>query len=710
MSISSAVLRKSKTKDLTHSLQQFGERVFGKRQIEESLPKKEAANWLAAMEGKEKIEKEYLDSFAGALKEWALRAGATHFAHWFQPLTGSSAEKHDAFLGLGADGIVEKFSGKDLLQGEPDASSFPSGGLRCTSEARGYTLWDPSTPPFLWSGADGLTLCIPSLFFSWKGDALDYKIPLLRSDQKIEEAALRLLKLAKMEANSVFSTLGPEQEYFAIDRNLYLLRLDLKLVGRTVYGAKSPKGQELEDHYFSTLNERTLAFMRDVEEESFLLGIPLKTRHNEVAPSQHEAVVLFERTPLASDHNLLLMELMRKMAERHGLACLFHEKPFAGINGSGKHCNWSLATDSGLNLLDPREDSFVFLTLLAAILRAVHEHSLLLRCSIASASNDWRLGGSEAPPTILSVYLGEGLEKCVEEIIHGNLGGKEIRRMIDLGLRHLPAHLLDASDRNRTSFFAFTGNKFEFRAVGASHHAAWPVSIINAIVADSLHLILDEIEDAMSKEEGGDLLARALPVLRKHFKAAQPVLFSGNNYAAEWAEEAARRHLPNVKKSFHSYSVLRDPKTERLFHGILSPRELESRFEILAERYAKEVAIECSLMIELFRTAILPAAIRWQKESAKALREIRELKIGSEHQEKHLKELVFKIERAIEAVGELEKIKGQIADLGWEAAGAAYCDLALPRMEAARVAVDALEGWVDDALWPLPKYSEILFR
>ncbi len=709
MSIPSAVLRKTTAKEDDRS-PKFGARVFSKRLIEERLPKREAANWLAAMDGREQIEKEYLDVFAKALKEWALQAGATHYAHWFQPLTGCSAEKHDAFLGYKAGEITETFSGRDLMQGEPDASSFPNGGLRCTAEARGYTLWDPSTPPFLWSGADGLTLCIPSLFFSWNGDSLDYKIPLLRSDQKIEAAVMRLLKLAGIEAKSVFSTLGPEQEYFTIEKDLYDLRLDLKLAGRTVYGAKPPKGQELEDHYFSSLNERTLAFMREVEEEAFLLGIPLKTRHNEVAPSQHEAAVLFERASLASDHNVLLMELMRKVAERHSLACLFHEKPFAGINGSGKHCNWSLATEGGINLLDPKEDSFAFLTLLAAILRAVHEHSLLLRSSIASASNDWRLGGSEAPPTILSVYLGEALEACVEEMIHEKPGSKEAHRRVDLGLKHLPSHVVDASDRNRTSFFAFAGNKFEFRAVGAAQHTAWPVSIINAIVADSLQLILDEIEDEAAKQPGIDLLLTALPVLRKHFQAAQPVLFSGNNYAAEWAEEAERRNLPNVKKSYHSYSVLRQLKTERLFNGVLSKQELEGRFEILAERYAKEMAIECSLMIELFRTQILPAAIRWQKEMAKSLKELRDLQMGSKRQQEQLLELVFKIDRAIETVGELEKIKKQITDLGWEAAAAAYCDLALPRMEEARAAVDALEGCVDDALWPMPKYSGMLFK
>ena len=718
MSIRSELFKEAGAKHSASSLQHenvkksrlFGAHVFGRQQIEQSLPKKQAANWLAAMDGKEKVEKENLNLFAEALKEWALRFGATHYTHWFQPMTGRGAEKHDSFLAVSANRIVEHFSGKELLQGEPDASSFPNGGLRSTSQARGYTVWDPSTPAFLWKEADGLTLCIPSLFFSWKGEALDYKIGLLRSDQKIEDAAQRLLKLSGIEAKEVFSTLGPEQEYFVIDKSLYNARADLVLSGRTVYGAKPAKGQELEDHYFSSLDERTLAFMRDYEEEALFLGIPLKTRHNEVAPCQHEAAPLFEKASLAADHNLLLMELMRQTAARHDLACLFHEKPFASLNGSGKHCNWSLATDTGLNLLDPKEDSFAFLVLLTAVLRAVHEHSLLLRCSIASASNDWRLGGSEAPPTILSVYLGQALEGCVEKIIQERPLAKDVLCALDLGLRHIVCHDPDLADRNRTSFFAFTGNKFEFRAVGASQHPAWPISVINAIVADSLHLILDEIEDACGKSSPqADLLTTSLPVLRKHLLAAQPVLFSGNNYAKEWEEEAERRKLPNVKKSYHSYAVLRDPKTQRVFQEIYSKEELESRFEILVERYAKEMAIECNLMIDLFRTSLLPASVRWQKEWARSIDLLQTLGIDAETQKDSLREFSRTLAKALDAIDALEKLKGSIADLGWEAAARTYCELVLVRMEEARALVDQLEGWVDQTLWPLPKYNEILF-
>lgn len=481
--------------------QSFGSRVFGRQQIEQSLSKKQAANWLAAIDGKERIDREHLDIFAEVLKEWAIRHGATHFTHWFQPLTGFSAEKHDSFLTCKGNSYIEELRGKELLQGEPDASSFPSGGLRSTESARGYTVWDPRTPPFLFEAAGELTLSIPSLFFSWKGEALDAKIPLLRSEEKLQKAVLRLLNLADIPAAFAFPTLGPEQEYFAIDRKRFCSRPDLLLAGRTVYGAKPAKGQELEDHYFSSITDRSIAFMRDFEEAAHLLGIPLKTRHNEVAPAQHEVAPLFERASIAVDHNLMLMQLMRQRALRHDLACLFHEKPFAGINGSGKHCNWSIATDTGLNLLSPQEDSFVFIVLLTAIIRAVHEHAPLLRASIGSAGNDWRLGGSEAPPTILSIYLGEELERLIDKIAHGKQV-EEMRKEIDLGLSYILLHKRDTSDRNRTSFFAFTGNKFEFRAVGAAQNISWPITILNALVADSLESLLDEIEECIGPGEG----------------------------------------------------------------------------------------------------------------------------------------------------------------------------------------------------------------
>ncbi len=689
----------------------FGGRVFGRLQIEQCLPKKAAANWLAAMDGEAAIDSQYLDVFAEALKNWALRHKATHYTHYFQPLRAGSAEKHDSFLTWKGShgGAIDQLSGSELFQGETDASSFPSGGLRSTWAARGYTVWNPATPPFLWEDADGLTLCIPALFLSWKGHSLDYKIPLLRSEEKISAAAQRLLKIAGAPARRVFSTLGPEQEYFAIDRGFYNLRPDLMLAGRTVYGARPSKGQEMEDHYFASVDPRILAFMRDFEEAALLLGIPVKTRHNEVAPAQHEMTPLFEAAGVASDHNLLLMELMSQKAKRHDLACLFHEKPFAKVNGSGKHCNWSLATDSGRNLLEPKDNHFVFLVLLAAVLRAVHEHSALLRASIGSATNDHRLGGSEAPPTILSVYLGEELERVVEKIIHHHETDPAARRSIDLGLSLIPPIPSASSDRNRTAFFAFTGNKLEFRAVGSSQHVAWPMTVVHCIVADSLHLILDEIEDAIKGHPKQDRLTAAWPVLQKHFKAAENVLYSGNNYSSEWKEEAARRGLPNIPKSFHAFSILRDPKTERVFHGVLSPDELGCRIEVLYEQYAKQMNIECNLMIELFRTQILPAAIQYQSQWAKSIARIADLKIMNDPQRKHLEILSEEINGAIKAVDELEQIKKQAQGLGWEALAKVFCELVEPRMEKARLAVDLLEGSVDDALWPLPKYRELLF-
>jgi glutamine synthetase len=534
-----------------------------------------------------------------------------------------------------------------------------------------------------------MTLCIPSVFFSWKGEALDHKIPFLRSDEKLNKAALKLCKITGTSAGRVFSTLGAEQEYFIIDRRLFLQRPDLLLVGRTVFGAKPAKGQELEDHYFGSIKDRVLAFMREFEEAALQIGIPLKTRHNEVAPAQHEVAPLFERAALASDHNVLLMELMKGYALKHDLACLFHEKPFKGINGAGKHNNWSMATNTGLNLLDPKENSLLFLTLLTATLRAVHEHSALLRASIASAGNDHRLGGAEAPPTILSVYLGEALEKIVEEIINGKKEALTLKS-IDLGLLALPRHDADPSDRNRTSFFAFTGNKFEFRAVGASAHCALPVTVINAIVADSLELILDEISSCIGDEKlsAEDTFEKALPVLQKHLKEAQKVVFSGNNYSALWEKEAEARGLPNIRKSFDAFSQFIQKKSVAVFESILSEMELHSRYEVLIEQYVKTMQIESELMIELFQTYVLPAAQKDMK--ARGIDEPL-------------------IKEAIQAEQELKKILFQMEGMGFEAKGKVFCELVTPKMEELRKVVDELERVVDHALWPLPKYRELLF-
>lgn len=511
----------------------FGSHVFTRKIMQQMLPREIYKNIINAMEGSEKIRPEYADTIAVAMKEWATALGATHYSHWFQPLTGASAEKHDSFIDWKtSDEVIEKFSGKQLLQGEPDASSFPSGGLRSTYEARGYTGWDPTSSVFVWQGGDGLTLCIPSIFFSWTGDVLDTKIPLLRSDKKINDALLRVLKLTGIPAQFVFSTLGCEQEYFVIDRGLRNLRPDIVLTGRTVFGAASPKGQELQDHYFGSVKDRILSYMQDFETAALRLGIPVKTRHNEVAPAQHEVAPVFEKSSAAVDHNILLMELMRQIAAKHQLSCLIHEKPFQGLNGSGKHCNWSLSTDTGINLLDPTEtpgQSLHFLILLTAILNAVHKHSALLRASIGSAANDFRLGGHEAPPAIISVYLGGEIEKILQNIEQkGSHSDVTAKNLYDLGLMVIPDLTKDNTDRNRTSPFAFTGNKFEFRAVGSSANTAFPMTVLNAVVAESVNLMMDEIEAKLDLKKSKPSLQKlgeaVIPVIRKYLKSSRSTL------------------------------------------------------------------------------------------------------------------------------------------------------------------------------------------
>jgi glutamine synthetase len=688
----------------------FKERVFDAGVQELYLPKKIVQHLEECRAGKTRFDTSYADAIAEGLKNWALKNGANAYTHWFQPLTHLTAEKHDSFLAWGPeDRAVDRFRGKELLFGEPDASSFPSGGLRATHEARGYTAWDPASLPFIWESAEGLILCIPSVFYSWKGDALDHKIPLLRSDQKIQAAAMRLLALCKIKAGAVFSTLGAEQEYFLIERSLYALRPDLVLAGRTVFGANPPKGQELEDHYFGALKDRVMAFMLDFEEAALKLGIPVKTRHNEVAPAQYETAPLFEKASIAADHNLALMEVMRQSAAKHDLACLFHEKPFAGINGSGKHNNWSLATDTGVNLLDPKESSLLFVTLLTSILRAVHEHAGLVRASIATAGNDHRLGVSEAPPSIFSVSLGEVLQKIIQEIIQEKPSSLHTAQKIDIGLEHFPAHDPDSSDRNRTSFFAFTGNKFEFRAVGASASCALPISILNAIVADSLELILDEIEGAL-KDRKECTLEIALPVLRKHLIAASPAFFEGNAYSSEWHGEAEKRGLLNIRRSFHSYDQFLKPKSIRVLDGVMSEKEIACRFKVFVEQYAKTMSIESNLMIEIFQTQILPAVQQDLHRRFAMLQAGASVGIPSSSQKKLAEKVSATLDEAMVIADEIALLKQQVSDLGWEAKAKVFCELIAPKMEEMRKKVDALEGLVEDDLWPLPKYREMLFQ
>ncbi len=689
----------------------FKARVFDAAVQEQLLPKKIALHLDAVRCGAECFNTEYADEIADCLQDWASQNGATHYMHWFQPLRNGYAEKHDSFLHWhqGFESC-EKLTGKQLLLGESDASSLPSGGLRVTHQARGYTAWDPASFPFLWDSEAGLTLCIPSLFYSWKGSALDHKIPLLRSNQKVNESVLRLLALCKHSGGHVFATLGAEQEYFLVERNLFSLRPDLQLCGRTLFGALPSKGQELEDHYFSPVSDRALGFMREFEEAALRIGVPIKTRHNEVAPSQHEVAPLFEPVGLAVDHNLLLMEVMKRTAAKMGLACLFHEKPFAGINGSGKHNNWSLCTDEGVNLLEPKEGSLLFLTLLTAILRGVHEHAGLLRASIGSAGNDHRLGASEAPPSILSVFLGETLEKLIMDIVYEKPKSAVTARRIDLDLAHVSSHEADPSDRNRTSFFAFTGNKFELRAVGASQNCALPMTILNAIVADSLQLVLDEVDDVVKDRKDlseSELLELALPVLRKHLAGAMPVLFSGDGYSDDWCEQARVRGLPNIARSFHAFGELRTKKSIRVLEEVFSEEELSSRYDILVEEYAKTLNIEANVMIELFQTQIRPA-VEKDLERRIALLDAGQ-SIGLKMSQGLVQTICSLIEGASEICDEVKKLQDQSSEMGWEAKGRIFCELIAPKMDELRYNVDELEMVVDDELWPIPKYREILY-
>lgn len=704
---------------IARSSHQFGINVFNRITMQKMLSREIYQNIINAMEGKEKIKESFADQIAAAMKEWALTHGATHFSHWFQPLTGASAEKHDAFIEWNSpDQIIEQFTGKQLLQGEPDASSFPSGGLRSTYEARGYTGWDPTSPVFIWKGGQGITLCVPSVFFSWTGDVLDSKIPLHRSEKKLNREVLRLLELTGIKASRIYTTIGLEQEYFVIDRTLRNLRPDLLLAGRTVFGAPSSKGQELQDHYFGSVKERILCFMQDFENAAFKLGIPVKARHNEVAPAQHEVTPVAERAGLAIDHNIQLMELMRKVAVNHNLAVLLHEKPFVTVNGSGKHCNWSIATDTGINLLDPTdtpENNFHFLILLAAIIQAVHRHSVLLRASIGSAGNDYRLGGHEAPPAIISVYLGEAIETILNDIeAHGIHQRTSKKGKYDLGILELPDLTKDYTDRNRTSPFAFTGNKFEYRALGSSANASMAVTVLNVIVAESLNEIISEIEQNLKgvfPKNQEELIPRAVPVIQKALECSKNVRFVGDNYSQSWMEEAARRGLPNHKKSIFSYQTLLDKKTISAFEGVLTAEELKSRYEILTEHYTHTINIELNLQLELFKTQVLPAAMKQQEMMGNSLATYKSLFKDSSvtGQEELLRKLSCAIERSIECCNQLETNQKNALSLPMGERAEFFCQKIDPQMVDFRTTVDFIETAVDDSLWPLPKYRELLF-
>ncbi|NLP11165.1 glutamine synthetase type III, partial [bacterium] len=541
----------------------FGINCFNEKVMREKMPKDVYKKLRATIRKGEKLDMAIADVVAHAMKEWALNKGVSHFTHWFQPQTGLTAEKHDAFIEFDEEGIVlERFRGEQLVQGEPDASSFPSGGMRTTFEARGYTMWDPSSPAFIMEGPKGGILCIPSVFISYTGEALDKKTPLLRSMEALSRSALRILRLfGNNKADRVITTIGTEQEYFLIDKAFFALRPDLRITGRTLLGAEPPKGQQLEDHYFGSIKDRVLAFMQDSEIELYKVGVPAKTRHNEVAPHQFEIAPIFAEANVGADRNQLIMEILKKMANRHGLALLLHEKPFAGINGSGKHNNWSMADSDGNNLLEPGntpEENLQFLVFLTAVLRAVYYYGDLLRAAIASASNDHRLGANEAPPAIMSVFLGDQLTKILDAIKTGKTVKATTQNLIDLGLTKLPAILRDNTDRNRTSPFAFTGNKFEFRAAGSSASVSLPNTILNATVADSLDVLYADLEKEI--EKGTEFKTAVIAILRKHIKDTEAIRFNGNNYSKEWEQEAARRNLPNIKNTAYALDSLVAPK------------------------------------------------------------------------------------------------------------------------------------------------------
>ncbi len=693
----------------------YGENVFNMALMRKVLPKAVFASLVSTIEKGAKLDSANADAIASAMKEWAVAKGATHYTHQFHPMTGATAEKHDAFISYTADGTaINEFSGKVLIQGEPDASSFPSGGLRATFEARGYTAWDPTSPAWILEGINGKTLVIPTAFCGWKGEALDEKTPLLRSIDALSKQAVRLLKILGKEVSRVHSTVGPEQEYFLIDRNFYLQRPDLIAAGRTLFGAKPPKGQEMEDHYFGSIRPRILAFMSDVELECYKLGIPLKTRHNEVAPAQFEVAPIFETSQVASDHNMVVMEMFRQVANKHGLQALFHEKPFAGVNGSGKHNNWSMATDKGENLLEPGhtpEENAQFLVFLAVVVRAVNIWGKLLRVGIAHSGNDHRLGANEAPPAIISVYLGEKLQDVVDSIIKGSKGKSRTGGTLDIGVSTLPVLPRYASDRNRTSPFAFTGNKFEFRAVGGSQDISRPNTFLNAAVAESLEYVADELEKKL--KGGKDLHAAINTVVKETLAANQKVIWNGDNYTKEWHQEAEKRGLPNNKNTVDAVQVLHDKDVVKMLgeQGVLNEVEVSSRHAIMLENYIKTINIEALTTSNIARQQILPASLKYQLQLAETVNATKAASKGAsaaaaEAGLKAVSELTAELQEAVDA---LDKAR-EDDHAGDHTKHAKHMrDKVVPAMNKVREAADGLELIVDDQLWPLPKYREMLF-
>ncbi len=690
----------------------FGSNVFSKDVMRQCLPSAVFKSLMRTIDTGASLDSTVADTVASAMKEWAISKGATHYAHIFYPLTGATAEKHDGFLVPdGQGGAVTEFSGKMLIQGEPDASSFPSGGIRATFEARGYTAWDVTSPAYVLESRNGVTLCIPTVFISWTGEALDKKTPLLRSQQAMNKQAQRVLRLfGHTEIANVTSFAGPEQEYFLIDRNFYFSRPDLLASGRTLFGAAPPKGQEFDDHYFGAIPERVISFMLEVERELYKLGIPVRTRHNEVAPSQYEVAPLYENANLATDHQQLMMLTLRSVAERCGMTCLLHEKPFAGLNGSGKHLNFSIGNSTQGNLLDPGDTPHAnaqFLVFCAAVIRSVHLHGDLLRAVIASAANDHRLGANEAPPAILSIFLGEQLNDVFEQLKQGSATSSKTKGSLTVGVDTLPPLPMDTGDRNRTSPFAFTGNRFEFRAVGGSMSIAGPIVALNTILAESLDFIATRLESSAGDEAAFNSAIQKL--LQEIITQHGSVIFNGDNYSSEWHKEAEERGLPHLRNSVDALPVLGTDEVAAVFekYDVLTKRELHSRLEVYLEQYAKTINVEARSTAEIGRTMILPAALRYQSEIAEGCANVKAA--GCAPDTRELQHLIGLIGTLTSSLSVLETAMAESAGDSTLDHATHCCRSIVPAMQAVREAADVLEAVVADDLWPLPTYQEMLF-
>ncbi len=692
----------------------FGENVFNDTVMKERLPKNVYKNLKLAMKGEKELQLADADVIANEMKDWAIEKGATHYTHWFQPLTGSTAEKHDSFISAPNENgkVLMEFSGKELIKGEPDASSFPSGGLRATFEARGYTAWDCTSPAFVREDATGATLCIPTAFCSYTGEALDQKTPLLRSMDAINEQSLRILKLfGNTTSKKVTPSVGAEQEYFIVDRDKYLQRKDLIFSGRTLFGAMPPKGQELDDHYFGAIRERIGAFMKDVNKELWKMGVSAKTQHNEVAPAQHELAPIYAQCNTATDNNQLTMEVLKKVAYRHNLVCLLHEKPFAGVNGSGKHNNWSITTDDGINLLDPGKtphENIQFLLVLGAVMKAVDTHADLLRESASDVGNDHRLGANEAPPAIISMFLGEQLEDVVMQLIDKGDATNSIQKgKLKTGASTLPDLNKDATDRNRTSPFAFTGNKFEFRMVGSSDSIAPANVVLNTIVAESFREIADELE----KADNFDMACHDM--IKKLFTEHHRIVFNGNGYSDEWVEEAERRGLPNIKSMVDAVPALTAPKAIKLFEsfGVFTESELRSRAEIKYEAYAKAINIEAKSMIDIASKHIIPAVVSYTTELANSVIAVSEAGVDSSTQKELLDEVTKYLKEMKAALKKLTEVTEKASDITEGKEQATYFrDIVKVAMDELRAPADKLEMIVDKEFWPFPSYGDLLFE